>query len=211
MVLTPEGLRRGRKIVAASSEAEIYEGLDLQYIEPELREGLDEVERAEARAIPSLVAAEDLRGVLHAHTTASDGADTLQAMVEASLARGYRYIGITDHSKTAHYAGGLTIDEIEQQHAEIDRLNASFGGRFYIFKGIESDILPDGSLDYPEDVLRRFDFIIGSIHGQFRLDRATQTERLLRAASNPFVTIIGHMTGRQLLRRPGMIWTSSGC
>jgi DNA polymerase (family 10) len=203
MVLTPEGLRQGHKIVAASIEAEIYEGLDLQYIEPELREGLDEIERAEARAIPSLVSAEDLRGVLHAHTTASDGADTLEAMVEASFARGYHYIGITDHSKTAHYAGGLTVDEIEKQHADIDRINASFGGRFHIFKGIESDILPDGSLDYPDDVVRRFDFIIGSIHGQFRLGRATQTERLLRTASNPFVTIIGHMTGRQLLRRPG--------
>jgi DNA polymerase (family 10) len=124
-------------------------------------------------------------------------------MAEASLAHGYRYIGITDHSKTAHYAGGLTIEEIEQQQAEIDCLNAAFGGRFHIFKGIESDILPDGSLDYPDAVLRRFDFIIGSIHGQFRLDLEAQTERLVRAASNPFVTIIGHMTGRQLLRRPG--------
>jgi DNA polymerase (family 10) len=203
MALNPEGLRRGRKIVAARSEAEIYEALGLQFIEPELREGLDEIERAEARALPPLVAAEDLRGVLHAHTTASDGADTLEAMAEASLARGYRYIGITDHSKTAHYAGGLTIEGIEQQQAEIDRLNTAFGGRIRIFKGIESDILPDGSLDYPDDVLRRFDFIIGSIHGQFRLDREAQTERLVRAACNPFVTVIGHMTGRQLLRRPG--------
>jgi DNA polymerase (family 10) len=124
-------------------------------------------------------------------------------MAEASLACGYQYIGITDHSKTAHYAGGLTLEEIEQQQAEIDRLNAAFGDRFRIFKGIESDILPDGSLDYSDDVLRRFDFIIGSIHGQFRLDRQAQTERLVRAASNPFVTVIGHMTGRQLLRRLG--------
>src|ERR1700760_1094869 len=112
-------------------------------------------------------------------------------------------MGISDHSRTAHYAGGLTIEEIEQKHAEIDRLNPPFGGRFRIFKGIESDILPDGSLDYPDDVLRCFDFIIGSIHGQFRLDRQAQTERLVRAASNPFITVIGHMTGRQLLRRPG--------
>jgi DNA polymerase (family 10) len=203
MELTPEGLRRGRKIVAAKTEADIYRALGLEYIEPELREGLDEIERAEARAVPPLVAAEDLRGVLHAHTIASDGVDTLEAMAEACIARGYAYIGITDHSKTAHYAGGLTVEEIEQQHHEIDRLNAAYGDRFHVFKGIESDILPDGSLDYPDDVLRRFDFIIGSIHGQFRLDRAAQTERLLRAASNPFVTIIGHMTGRQLLRRPG--------
>jgi DNA polymerase (family 10) len=203
MTLTPEGLRRGRKIIAAGNEAEIYGALGLQYIEPELREGLDEIERAGAHKIPPLVTAADLVGVLHAHTTASDGADTLEAMAEASLACGYQYIGITDHSKTAHYAGGLTIEEIEQQQAEIDRLNAAFGDRFRIFKGIESDILPDGALDYPDDVLRRFDFIIGSIHGQFRLDRQAQTERLVRAASNPFITLIGHMTGRQLLRRPG--------
>jgi DNA polymerase (family 10) len=203
MTLTPEGLRRGRKIIAAGSEAEIYEALGLQFIEPELREGLDEMERAAARKIPPLVTATDMLGVLHAHTTASDGADTLEAMAEASLAHGYQYIGITDHSKTAHYGGGLTIEEIEQQQAEIDHLNVAFGGRFRIFKGIESDILPDGSLDYPDDVLRRFDFIIGSIHGQFRLDRRAQTERLVRAASNPFITVIGHMTGRQLLRRPG--------
>jgi DNA polymerase (family 10) len=203
MTLTPEGLRRGRKIIAAGNEAEIYEALGLQFIEPELREGLDEIERASAHKIPPLVTATDLSGVLHAHTTASDGADTLEAMAEASLRHGYQYIGITDHSKTAHYAGGLTIEEIEQQRAEIDHLNAAFGGRFRIFKGIESDILPDGSLDYPDDVLRCFDFIIGSIHGQFRLDRQAQTERLVRAASNPFITVIGHMTGRQLLRRPG--------
>jgi DNA polymerase (family X) len=203
MTLTPRGLLRGRKIIAARDEAEIYEALGLQYIEPELREGLDEIERAAAHNIPPLVTAADLSGVLHAHSTASDGVDTLESMAQASIALGYQYMGITDHSKTAHYAGGLTIERVEQQQAEIDRLNAAFGGRFRIFKGIESDILPDGSLDYPDEVLRRFDFIIGSIHGQFRLDRQAQTERLVRAASNPFTTVIGHMTGRQLMRRPG--------
>ena len=203
MTLSPEGLRRGRKVIASESEAEIYAALGLQYIPPEMREGLDEIERAAAHQIPPLVALENLRGVLHAHTTASDGADTLEEMAQASMALGYQYIGITDHSKTAHYAGGLTVEEIEQQHREIDRLNETFRGRFHIYKGIESDILPDGSLDYPDEVLRRFDFIIGSIHGQFRLDGKAQTDRLVRAASNPFVTVIGHMTGRQLLRRPG--------
>lgn len=203
MNVSAEGVRRGRRIIAAASEVEIYKALGLQYIEPELREGLDEIERAAAHQIPPLVTGSDLRGILHAHTTASDGADTLEAMAQASYEHGYEYIGITDHSKTAHYAGGLTVEEIREQHAEIDRLNEAFGGRFHIFKGIESDILPDGSLDYPEEVLHRFDFIIGSIHGQFRLDREAQTERLARAASNPFVTVIGHMTGRQLLRRPG--------
>lgn len=203
MALTSDGLHRGRKIVAGGAEAEIYEALGLQYIEPELREGLDEVALAKAGRIPRLVRRDDLHGVLHAHTQASDGVDTMEAMAEASRSSGYSYIGITDHSKTAHYAGGLSIAEVAEQHAEIDRLNASFDGSFRIFKGIESDILTDGSLDYPDDVLRVFDFIIGSIHGQFRMDREAQTERLVRAAANPFVTIIGHMTGRQLLRRPG--------
>lgn len=203
MALTPEGLCRGRKIVAARTEAAIYEALGLQFIEPELREGFDEIALAQTHRIPRLVTAADLHGVLHAHTDASDGVDTLEAMAEASIAAGYSYIGVTDHSKTAHYAGGLSVAEIDEQHAAIDRLNAFYSDRFHIFKGIESDILPDGSLDYPDDVLRRFDFIIGSIHGQFRLDRAAQTERLVRAAANPFVAVIGHMTGRQLLRRPG--------
>jgi DNA polymerase (family 10) len=203
MTLTSEGLRRGRKIIVGDEEAGIYQALGLQYIEPELREGLDEIERAAAHEIPPLVTAADLSGILHAHTTASDGVDTLEAMAQASIDQGYQYIGITEHSKTAHYAGGLSIERVEQQQAEIDHLNASFGGRFRIFKGIESDILPDGSLDYPDPVLGSFDFIIGSIHGQFRLDRQAQTERLVRAASNPFITVIGHMTGRQLMRRRG--------
>ncbi len=203
MTLTPEGLRRRRKIIAAETEAEIYEALGLQYIEPELSEGLDEIERAAAHEIPLLVTAAELLGVLHAHTTASDGADTLEAMAEAGLALGYRYIGITDHSKTAHYAGGLTIEEIERQQDEIDRLNAGFGDRFRIFKGIESDILPDGSLDYPDDgaALLRF------CHRQHPWPvppRSPGADRTAGARSfNPFITVIGHMTGRQSLRRPG--------
>lgn len=203
MALTPEGLRRGGKLVAAASEAEIYEALGLQYIEPELREGRGEVALAAAGAIPELVAGDDIEGVLHAHTDASDGVDTLAEMAEAARRSGYRYLGVSDHSKSAHYAGGLSLAEIEAQHAEIDRLNAAFGGGFRIFKGIESDILPDGSLDYPDEILARFEFIIGSIHSQFRMDRGAQTERVLRAAANPFVTMLGHLTGRQLLRRPG--------
>ena len=168
--------------------------------QPELREARGEIERARAKKLPKLVQAKDLHGILHAHTDASDGAATLQDMADAVRKRGYQYFGVTDHSKTAHYAGGLSVDEIDWQHAEIDRLAKGYGG---IFKGIESDILSDGSLDYPDEVLRRFDFIVASVHGQFRLDRAKQTERILKSVKNPFVTILGHMTGRQLLRRPG--------
>jgi DNA polymerase (family X) len=124
-------------------------------------------------------------------------------MAEATRKRGYEYFGVADHSQSARYAGGLSVEQIRQQHAEIDRLNARFDGRFRIFKGIESDILADGSLDYPDEILREFDFIVASIHGQFRMDREPQTERLLGAVANPFVTVLGHMMGRQLLRRPG--------
>jgi DNA polymerase (family 10) len=124
-------------------------------------------------------------------------------MAAATQKRGYRYFGVADHSQSAHYAGGLSLAEIKEQHAEADRLNAGFGKSFRIFKGIESDILSDGSLDYPDAVLQDFDFVVASVHGQFRMDPAAQTKRILRAVANPFVTILGHMTGRQLLRRPG--------
>jgi DNA polymerase (family 10) len=201
--ITSHGLRRGHKIVAAQSESEIYKALGLQFIEPELREGRGEVGLAAARKLPKLVADQDIRGILHAHTDRSDGVNTLEQMAEATRKRGYEYFGVADHSKSAHYAGGLSLDEIEEQQGEADRLNKTYGGKFRILKGIESDILPDGSLDYPDDVLRRFDFIVASVHGQFRKDKKEQTDRILRAVGNPFVTVLGHMTGRQLLRRPG--------
>jgi DNA polymerase (family X) len=124
-------------------------------------------------------------------------------MAEATRDRGYGYFGVADHSRSAHYAGGLSLEEIAAQHAEIDQLNRRYGKRFRIFKGIESDILADGSLDYPDEVLAQFDFVVASVHGRFKLDRKEQTERILRAVSNPHTTILGHMTGRQLLRRPG--------
>jgi DNA polymerase (family 10) len=140
---------------------------------------------------------------LHAHTDRSDGVHTLEQMADATRDRGYAYFGVADHSKSAHYAGGLSIDEIEEQHREANRLNGRYGKQFHIFKGIESDILVDGSLDYDDHVLSRFDFVIASVHSRFALDRHSQTERILRAVWNPRTTILGHMTGRQLLRRPG--------
>jgi len=201
--VTKDGLRRGKKVVASESESEIYKALGLQFIEPELREGRGEIALAAANKLAKLVTDRDIRGILHAHTDRSDGVNTLEQMAEATRKRGYEYFGVADHSKSAHYAGGLSVEEIAEQQAEADRLNTKYGGKFRIFKGIESDILPDGSLDYPDDVLRRFDFIVASVHGQFRKDTKEQTERILRAVAHPFVTILGHMTGRQLLRRPG--------
>ncbi|RWB72540.1 MAG: DNA polymerase/3'-5' exonuclease PolX [Mesorhizobium sp.] len=201
--LKPDGLYRGRKLVASATEADIYEALDLQFIEPEMREGRDEIERAARRQLPTLIRDEDLHGILHSHTTASDGTETLEAMAEATRRRGFEYYGVADHSQSAHYAGGLTFQEIAEQHREADRLNKKYGGKFRILKGIEADILVDGSLDYPEHVLRQFDFVVASVHSRFRLPEKEQTERIIAAISNPLTTILGHMTGRQLLRRPG--------
>ena len=153
--------------------------------------------------LPALVTDRHIRGILHAHTTASDGVDTLEDTGAAVRARGYRYFGVSDHSQSAHYAGGLKPDQIAAQHAAIDRLNATYGRGFRILKGIESDIRQDGSLDYPDEILARFDFIVASVHSRFKLDKAAQTARILRAVAKPYTTILGHMTGRQLLRRPG--------
>lgn len=141
--------------------------------------------------------------ILHCHTEASDGTKTLETMAKATRQRDFEYFGVAEHSKSAHYAGGLSVEQIAERHREADRLNKRLGKDFRILKGIESDILADGSLDYPDDVLDRFDFVVASIHGRFKLERKAQTDRLLRAISNPHTTIIGHMTGRQLQRRPG--------
>ncbi|KRQ01801.1 DNA polymerase [Bradyrhizobium yuanmingense] len=202
MRLDAHGLHKGRALIAGE-EADIYQALGLPFIDPELREGRGEVELALKGKLPKLVTDKDLRGILHCHTDASDGTETLETMAKATRQRGFEYFGVADHSKSAHYAGGLSLEEIVQQHREADRLNKRFGKDFRILKGIESDILADGSLDYYDEVLERFDFVVASIHGRFKLDRKAQTQRLLRAISDPHTTIIGHMTGRQLQRRPG--------
>jgi DNA polymerase (family 10) len=200
--LEADGFHKGRTLIAGE-EADIYRALGLPFIEPELREGRGEVELALKGKLPKLIADKDLRGILHCHTDSSDGTETLETMAKATRQRGFEYFGVADHSKSAHYAGGLSVEEIAQQHREADRLNQCFGKNFRILKGIESDILADGSLDYEDNVLERFDFVVASIHGRFKLDRRAQTQRLLRAIANPHTTIIGHMTGRQLQRRPG--------
>src|SRR5689334_13298744 len=202
MRLEADGLHKGRSLIAGE-EAEIYRALGLPFIDPELREGRGETEAALKGKLTKLVTDQDLRGILHCHTEASDGTETLEAMAKATRQRGFEYFGVADHSKSAHYAGGLSVEEIAQQHREADRLNKRFGKDFRILKGIESDILADGSLDYDDHVLERFDFVVASIHGRFKLDRKAQTQRLLRAISDSHTTIIGHMTGRQLQRRPG--------
>jgi DNA polymerase (family X) len=207
MTINDYGLFKGKEpnleLIPCRDESDIYAALGMSYIEPELREDLGEIEAAIQGTLPTLVQASDLRGVLHVHSTWSDGQNTLREMAEACLARGLRYLGICDHSKAAAYAGGLTEERLRDQQVEIDRLNEEFGDRLRILKGTECDILKDGSLDFADDVLARLDFVVASIHSNFNLPSQEQTARMLRAIANPYVSIIGHPTGRVLLERPG--------
>lgn len=185
-----------------SSENAIYEKAGLQFIEPELREGTDEIVMAANNAIPALLEYGDLKGSLHNHSTYSDGLSTLREMAVFLRDGGYEYLGICDHSKSAFYANGMKEERILQQHQEIDALNKELAP-FRIFKGIESDILHDGSLDYDESVLKSFDFIVASVHSGLKMTEEKATARLLKAIENPFTTILGHPTGRLLLAREG--------
>ena len=189
-------------ISEATSEEEIYTSIGLSYIEPEMREGFNEVELAHANTLPQLIELSDLKGIIHNHSTYSDGLNTLEEMAVYAKQLGYEYLGICDHSKAAQYAGGLTEDEIEKQHREIDVLNNKLGS-FKIFKGIECDILGDGSLDYDESVWKTFDFIVASVHSNLKMTEEKAMSRLLRAIENPYTTILGHPTGRLLLMREG--------
>ncbi len=185
-----------------TSEEEIYTALGLPYVEPELREGFIELEPVRKNNIPRLIELSDLKGALHNHSKYSDGLNTLSEMALYCKELGYEYLGICDHSKTAVYANGLTEERIIQQHAEIDQLNKTLAP-FKILKGIESDILNDGSLDYSEDILKTFDFIVASVHQNLKMDEEKATARLIKAIENPYTTILGHPTGRLLLGRPG--------
>ncbi|WP_293932019.1 DNA polymerase/3'-5' exonuclease PolX [Sphingobacterium sp. UBA6645] len=191
------------EIPSLDSEDAIYSALGLAYIEPELREGTNEIELAKNSALPRLITYADLKGSLHNHSTYSDGVHSLKEMAQYLRDElKMEYLGICDHSKTAVYANGLSIERLEQQWAEIDRLNAELAP-FKIFKGIESDILSDGSLDYPDDVLAKFDFVVASIHSNLKMDEEKATTRLIKAIENPYTTMLGHPTGRLLLSRAG--------
>lgn len=187
---------------AYGSEKEIYNSLQLQYIEPELREGLNEVALARENKIPDLVQVSNLKGILHNHSTYSDGLNTLKEMAEYCKELGYEYLGICDHSQSAFYAEGLKPERVIAQQLEIDELNKQLFP-FKIFKGIESDILNDGSLDYPEEILKTFDFIVASVHSNLKMNEEKATARLIKAIENPYTTILGHPTGRLLLSRSG--------
>ena len=194
------GLFEGAKNIPCKEEADVYKKIGLVYIPPELREDMGELELAIKGELPRLIEAEDLKGALHVHTIASDGSATLEEMVQAARDLGLSYIGITEHSASARYARGLEPKRVAQEADLIDRLNHKIKD-FVILKGIESDILSDGSLDYPDEILSSFDFVIGSVHSNFTMPEKEMTARICRALENPYLDILGHPTGRLLLTR----------
>jgi len=184
--------------VPCADEAAIFEEIELSFIPPELREDMGEFDGPP----PRLVELADLVGVFHCHTNASDGSCTVEEMAEGARGRGYRYIVIADHSQSAAYAGGLSVEAVRKQHQEMGALNKKMKG-FRVLKGIESDIRTDGALDYDDDVLGTFDLVIASIHSKLGMDEAEATRRIIRAVENPHTAILGHPTGRLLLSRAG--------
>lgn len=186
-----------------ATEEAVFEKANIPFIPPELREDESIIDLANSNDIPSqLIEDADIKGVVHSHTTYSDGIHTLREMVEYTKEQGYEYIVITDHSKSAFYANGLKPDRVLEQMEEIDQLNKELAP-FKIFKSIESDILNDGSLDYEEDLLKKFDLVIASVHSNLKMDEEKATNRLIKAIENPYTTILGHPTGRLLLSRKG--------
>ena len=198
--LNGAALWRGSQFITTPDEATFYQALGLSLIPPELREGRGEVAAAAGGDLPRLVEQRDLKGFLHCHTSYSDGSNTVEQLALACKAAGYDYLGVTDHSQAAAYAGGLSPDDLARQADEIDEVNTRLEG-FRVLKGIEADILQDGRIDYDERVLERLDFVIASVHSRFNMGEKEMTARMLTAMDNPYLTIIGHPTGRLLLSR----------
>jgi DNA polymerase (family X) len=189
------GVFRDEQRVAGETEASVYESVGLPWIAPELRENRGEIEAARAGKLPQLVELGDLRGDLHAHTKATDGHHTLREMAEAARARGFEYLAITEHSRRLTVAHGLDVKRLRRQMEDIDRLNADLHG-ITVLKGIEVDILEDGALDLPDEVLGELDLVVGAVHSQFKLSRARQTARILKAMDHPHFTLLAHPSGR---------------
>ncbi|MBM3852709.1 MAG: DNA polymerase/3'-5' exonuclease PolX [Verrucomicrobia bacterium] len=193
----------GAQQLAVQTEEDLFAALGLHFIPPALREGLGEIEAAERGALPRLLEVGDLRGAFHNHTTASDGANTLLEMTAAAAALGWEYLGIADHSKSSFQANGLNEERLRRQVAEIRALNAAQKFPTHVFAGVECDILPDGRLDFDDALLAELDYVVVSVHSAFAQDEATMTARLVRAIEHAGTTMLGHVTGRLLLRREG--------
>jgi DNA polymerase (family 10) len=197
-----EKIHKDNLAIEFTNDDDIYKKLGLTYVPIEIRQEAQTVQFANQGMIPTLITEADMQGMLHCHSTYSDGKHSLRDMALATKALGYKYFAICDHSKTAVYAGGLSIEDVRKQHKEIDELNNENLG-IRILKGIESDILTDGSLDYPDEILATFDIVVASVHSGFNLSKEDMTRRLIAALKNPFTTILGHPTGRKLLKRNG--------
>ncbi len=194
------GVFQGERRIAGETEAEVYAQVDLPYIEPELRENSGEIDAARKGTLPELITLEEIRGDLHSHTKATDGRATLEEMAEAARARGYEYLAITEHTKHVTVARGFDARRLHAQIREIDRLNEKLGG-IVLLKGAEVDILEDGSLDLPDDILKELDVVVCAVHYKLRLAADKQIERIIRAIDNPYFTILAHPTGRMIGRR----------
>lgn len=202
LTLNEYALANDQRSVPCKTEEDIFAALDLPYIEPELREDTGEIEAGEAKKLPALVSDNDIRGVFHNHTTYSDGTATLEEMALECKKLGWEYFGVADHSQSLTIARGLPVGAVRKQWAEIDRVNAKLSG-VRILKGTEVDILEDGSLDYDDELLAGFDYVVASVHSHFNLPEAEMTARVCKALSHPAVTMLGHATGRLLLKREG--------
>jgi DNA polymerase (family X) len=196
-----EPLRKGLSFKKPATEADVYQILGLSYIPPELREDMGEIEAAEKNKLPKLIEEKDIRGILHCHTADSDGHNSLEEMVAAAQGMGWEYLGISDHSQSSVQAHGMKEDRLFEQVQKIRKLNQSKKYTPHVFAGIECDILPNGKMDFPDRVLKELDYVIASVHSAFSLDEKTMTARLIKAVENPYTTILGHPTGRLLLRR----------
>jgi len=196
------GYYKGGNAFYPDDEQEVYEFLNLAWIPPELREAAGEIEAADLGKLPQLVKRAQIRGMIHVHSNYSDGLSNIEELALACIKRGYSYLCLSDHSQSAYYAHGLSSESLKTQIQEIKTLNKKLAP-FHIFSGIESDILADGSLDYPDDVLQKLDFVIGAIHSNFNMTQEKATERLIRAVKNPYLTILAHPSGRLLLSREG--------
>lgn len=203
LTLNEYGLFRGNNKIAGQKEEEIYNALGLSYIPPEIRVGGEEIKAAIENKIPKLIELKQIKGDFHIHSNYSDGRDDIETLVKEGIKRGYLYIAITDHSVSLKVAHGLTVQRLKQQWQEIDKLNEKYKDKILILKGIESDILPDGNLDYPDEVLKQFDIVIGSVHTNFKMNKKDMTDRILKAMDNNYLKVIGHISGRIInLREP---------
>lgn len=201
LTLDAHHLRRADgSAVELADEPALYAAIGLPWLPPELREGLGESAAAADGSMPALIELGDIRGVLHCHSQYSDGGATIAELAAEARRRGWSYLGISDHSQSAFYAGGLTAESLARQHEEIDAINASFSD-FRVLKGVEADILPCGRIDYPVEVLDRFDYVIASVHSRFGMNEVQMTDRVLKALEDPHMAILGHPTGRLLLTR----------